>query len=397
MQLLSGNASAAAAVKDCNVKVVSAYPITPQSSVVEYISEMVQKKELDAVFVPVESEHSAITVCISASATGSRVFTASSANGLALMHEQLHWAAGARLPIVMCCVNRGMAAPWTIWNDQQDSISQRDTGWIQLYCEDNQEIYDTVIQAYKIAESAYIPVMVCYDGFILSHRGLPVTTEDKKKINDFLPDYKPLINIDPDNPRNILPVVMPDKRKDSSGNFQYGYMEFRKMLSDNLIETTTLIKKTGKLFKEYFGRSYGLFKTYKTDDSEHLIITMGSLGSEAVEAVDSLRSSGIAAGLLNIRCFRPFPAEEIAGVCDNKKNIIIFDKSVSYGYEGPIATETKSAIYSFGQYREKPSVLSVIAGLGGRNVAYKEIIETTLSFIQNKIQPNKIYWLNCSV
>ncbi len=181
VQIMTGNQAAALGAKLCNVEVVAAYPITPQSQLSEILSQYVESGELKAEYVRVEGEHSALTVCISASTVGARVFTATSANGLLYMHEQLHWAAGSRLPIVMCCVNRGVGAPWTIFNDQQDSLAQRDTGWMQIYCRNNQEILDTVIQAYRIAEAVYCPVMVCYDGFVLSHTMMPVDIPDRRR------------------------------------------------------------------------------------------------------------------------------------------------------------------------------------------------------------------------
>ena len=217
VQIMTGNQAAALGAKLCNVEVVAAYPITPQSQLAEILSQFVESGELRAEYVRVEGEHSALTVCISASTVGARVFTATSANGLLYMHEQLHWAAGSRLPIVMCCVNRGVGAPWTIFNDQQDSLAQRDTGWVQLYCRNNQEIIDTVIQAYRIAEAVYCPVMVCYDGFVLSHTMMPVDVPDAARVRDFLPPYRPHTILSPDDPRNLNPVLFPGQRRDKPG------------------------------------------------------------------------------------------------------------------------------------------------------------------------------------
>jgi len=214
---MTGNQAAAQGALLCNVQVVAAYPITPQSQLAEIMSQYIEGGRLRAEYVRVESEHSALTVCISASTVGARVFTATSANGLLYMHEQLHWAAGARLPIVMCCVNRGVGAPWTIFNDQQDSLSQRDTGWIQIYCRNNQEIIDTVIQAYRIAEKVYVPVMVCFDGFVLSHTMMPVEIPDAGKVRTFLPPYQPHTILSPEDPRNINPVLFPWRRENTEG------------------------------------------------------------------------------------------------------------------------------------------------------------------------------------
>ena len=231
VSVITGNEAAATAAKLARVQVIAAYPITPQSPVVEQLSAWVESGELPAEFVTVESEHSALTVCITASTVGARVFTATSANGLAYMTEQVWWAAGARLPIVMCVANRAMAAPWNVLNDQQDSMSVRDAGWIQLYCRDNQEILDTTLQAYRIAEQLHVPVMVCYDGFLLSHTVMPVELIDAETADAFLPPYTtPLTIVDPDDPRNIGPVTIADPRADADGVVRPGYMEIRQQL-----------------------------------------------------------------------------------------------------------------------------------------------------------------------
>ncbi|MBP7653954.1 pyruvate ferredoxin oxidoreductase [Candidatus Dependentiae bacterium] len=397
--LLTGNYAAAYAVKASGVQVVSAYPITPQSPVVETISEMVLKGELKSEFVPVESEHSAITVCISASAAGARVFTATSANGLMLMHEQLHWAAGSRVPIVMCCVNRGVSAPWTILNDQQDSISQRDTGWIQLYAEDNQEIYDTVIQAYRIAEQVYIPVMVCYDGFILSHSSMPVKIENTDKVSDFLPPYNPIIKLDSKSPRNVNPVVLADKRPDKKNIMHNGYMEFRNHLASDLINSIEVIEKTNIEFYNSFGRKYcnGLFKNYNVEDAEHFIVTIGSLGSECKESIDILNSKSFKTGLINIKSYRPFPSEQLVNALKNAKTVTVFEKDISYGFDGAVAGDLKSAFYVHSKNSNKPVIQSVVCGLGGRNVSYKDIADTVIKVISGKLDYKKPYWLNSDI
>ncbi len=245
-QIMTANQAAAHAAKLSGVQVVSAYPITPQSTVVETLMEFIHKGTLDAQFVTVESEHSAITVCISASAVGARVFTASCANGLALMHEQLHWAAGTRLPIVMAITNRAVAAPWNILNDQQDSISQRDTGWIQIYCRNNQEVMDTVIQAYRIAETVMLPVMVCYDGYVLSHTLMPVEIPDAESVKDFLPSYIPHTILDPENPKNINPVTLADPRENANGVLCHGYYELRYLMQEAELESSEVKKGVGK-------------------------------------------------------------------------------------------------------------------------------------------------------
>ena len=234
--VMTGNEAAATAAKLARVQVVAAYPITPQSPVVEQLSAWVESGELPAEFVAVESEHSALSVCIGASTVGARAFTATSANGLAYMTEQVWWAAGARLPIVMCVANRAMAAPWNVLNDQQDSMSVRDAGWVQLYCRDNQEILDTTVQAYRIAEKLHVPVMVCYDGFLLSHTMMPVEVPDAETVDSFLPPFTdPLQIVDPADPRNVGPVTMADPRADAGGATCHGYMEIRALHQQALL------------------------------------------------------------------------------------------------------------------------------------------------------------------
>jgi pyruvate/2-oxoacid:ferredoxin oxidoreductase alpha subunit len=217
IHILDGNQAAAVAAKMSRVQVVAAYPITPQTPLTEQLSQYVEDGRLKAEYVAVESEHSAMAVCTSASIVGARTFTATSSHGLAYMHEMLHWAAGARLPIVMACVNRAIGAPWNVLNDQQDSISQRDTGWIQIYCRNNQEILDTIIQAYRIAESVYVPVMVCYDGYILSHTEMPVELPDQADVDRYLPPYKPHTTLDPANPKNYNLVTFANPRAGVDG------------------------------------------------------------------------------------------------------------------------------------------------------------------------------------
>ncbi|MBS3731748.1 MAG: pyruvate ferredoxin oxidoreductase, partial [Desulfobacterales bacterium] len=250
----AGNVAAAMGVKLAGARVVAAYPITPQTPLTEKLSELVDAGEMDAQYIPVESEHSAMSVCIAAASTGARAFTATSANGLLYMNEQLHWAAGARLPIVMCVVNRGIGAPWTVWNDHQDAVSQRDTGWIQLFCCDHQQIIDTVIQAFRIAEAVRIPVMVCYDGYILSHTYMPFEIPDQADVDKFLPPFKPDWALDPSRPENLNTVTLPEVRPDVRGDTAPAYMEIRHNLQTDLRRAVDVVEDTDTRFKEVFGR-----------------------------------------------------------------------------------------------------------------------------------------------
>jgi pyruvate/2-oxoacid:ferredoxin oxidoreductase alpha subunit len=395
-RIITGNQAAALAARLCDVQVIAAYPITPQSQLAEMLSMYVESGQLRAEYVRVESEHSAMTVCISASTVGARVFTATSANGLLYMHEQLHWAAGSRLPIVMCCVNRGVGAPWSIFNDQQDSLAQRDTGWIQIYCRDNQEILDTVIQAYKIAETVYAPVMVCYDGFVLSHTMMPVVSPAQAAVRKFLPPYKPHTILDSENPMTINSVLLPNRRPNSEGVLCDGYMEMRCKLQSALDRTPETIREVSRQFAEAFGRDHGgMLWKYRTEDADVILTSMGSLAAEATVAADALREEGIKAGVVGIRVFRPFPKKDVIEAYRNAKAIILFEKSISYGYEGGLCSDLKAAFYGSGIHA---AIHDHVAGLGGRDVKARELVEAvkaSLARIQAGERELVTTWLNC--
>jgi pyruvate/2-oxoacid:ferredoxin oxidoreductase alpha subunit len=395
-RIITGNQAAALAARLCDVQVIAAYPITPQSQLAEMLSQYVESGQLRAEYVRVESEHSAMTVCISASTVGARVFTATSANGLLYMHEQLHWAAGSRLPIVMCCVNRGVGAPWSIFNDQQDSLAQRDTGWVQMYCRDNQEILDTVIQAYKIAETVYAPVMVCYDGFVLSHTMMPVVSLSPAAVRKFLPPYKPHTILDPTNPMTINSVLLPNRRPDSEGVLCDGYMEMRCKLQSALDKTPETIREVSRQFADAFGRDHGgMLWTHRTEDAEVILTSMGSLAAEATVAADALREEGIKAGVVGIRVYRPFPKKEVIEAYRRAKAIILFEKSISYGYEGGLCSDLKAAFYGSGI---NAAIHDHVAGLGGRDVKARELVEavkSSLARIKAGERELVTTWLNC--
>ncbi|MHB9097110.1 MAG: transketolase C-terminal domain-containing protein [Syntrophales bacterium] len=395
VQIMTGNTAAATGAKLCKVQVVSAYPITPSTSVTETIAKWVEKGELKAEYVRVESEHSVMTVCVSASTVGARVFTSTSSHGLLYMHEQLHWAAGSRLPIVLCCINRGVGAPWSIFNDQQDSIAQRDTGWIQIYCRDNQEILDSVIQAYRIAEQVYCPVMVCYDGFVLSHTMMPVDVPEADLVCRFLPPYKPHTILTPEDPRNINPVIFPWQRRDAEGILRDGYMDMRWKLQHALEGSREVIMNTCREYAELFGRDHGgLLWGYRTDDAEVLIAAMGSIATEATMAVDTLREEGIRAGVVGVRVYRPFPKDEIREALRRTPAIVVFEKNISYGYEGALSADIKASLYGAGI--DTP-VHNYIAGLGGRDVKARELVEATRASLAAIASGNREQqtWLNC--
>ncbi|MHA1291583.1 MAG: pyruvate ferredoxin oxidoreductase [Promethearchaeota archaeon] len=376
IKILTGNHAAAYAYLHARVGVISAYPITPQSPVVEKISEFIEKGKLKARFLMVESEHSAAAACCSASATGVRVGTATSSHGLMLMYEMLPWASGIRLPIVINLATRALGAPWSVWTDHQDFITVRDVGWIQFFCENNQEIYDTNLQAFRIAEDprVYLPVIVAYDGYILSHTMMPVQLEDQKNIDEFLPPLKHHINLyNTDDVKGVDPVTTPNVIKREEGTAP-GYFEFRYSLQKSLENSIDVIKEIHKKFAEKFGRSYGngLFKTYKAEDADIIIFAMGSVASQARLIVKTLRNENLKIGLVSLKLFRPFPAKELREFLKNKKNIIVFDRDIGYGYEGVLCYELKAALYGL---ENPPYIKGFIVGLGGRDINNKLIIE----------------------
>jgi pyruvate/2-oxoacid:ferredoxin oxidoreductase alpha subunit len=373
IRILDGNQAAAEGAKLSRIQVIAAYPITPQSPVTETLSQHVEGGALKAEYVAVESEHSALAVCTSASLVGARTFTASSSHGLAYMHEMLHWVAGTRLPVVLACVNRAIGAPWNVLNDQQDSISQRDTGWIQIYARNNQEILDSLIQAYRIAEAVFVPVMVCYDGYILSHTEMPVEVPSQDDVDRFLPQYRPHTVLNPDNPRNYNLVTLANPRVDAEGVLCHGYMEIRYLLQEALQDARETIISVGREFGEVFGRSYAsMFWEDRLDSADIVLVAMGSLAMEAVVAADELRAEGHRVGVLGLRVFRPFPKVELAKALGRSRLIVVFDKNVSYGTEGATCSEIKSALYGTGA---NAVVRNFIVGLGGRDVKARELAD----------------------
>jgi len=367
----TGNHIASYAAKAARVQVVAAYPITPQSPVVEQIAKFVEKGEMDAEYIRVESEHSAMAACIGAAAAGARTFTATSAQGLALMHEMLHWASGARLPIVMAVANRAMAAPWTIWADFSDSLSQRDTGWIQFYCASNQEIFDTVLQAYKLCEDRQVllPAMVCFEGFILSHTSMPVKIPDQEAIDDFLSPYDPGWVLDVDNPLSHSNMVFPE-----------WYMEFRYFIQEAMDNAKRLIPEIDKEYGRRFGFEYGgHIERYRCEDADLVLVSMGTIGSEARIAVDNLRKQGVKVGSARLRVFRPFPKEEIRRLVKGVQMITTIDRQISFGVEGPLFTEVKASIYG---EQDRPLAAGFIAGLGGRDVTLHDIEKIAMKSLE---------------
>jgi len=381
IKLLDGNRAAAEAARLCRVQVIAAYPITPQTPLTESLSEFVESGGLKAEYIAVESEHSALAVCVSASMAGARVFTATSAHGLAYMHEMLHWTAGARLPVVLACVNRAIGAPWNILNDQQDSLSQRDTGWIQLYARNNQEIVDLIIQAYKIAEKVFVPTMVCFDGYLLSHTEMPVELPSQEEVDGFLPPYRPHTALDPANPKNYNLVTLADPRVNAKGVLCHGYMELRYLLQESLQNATSVITEVGQEFTSLFDRDYSrLMWEDNLEDADIAIVAMGSLAMEAKVAASMLRQEGYKVGVLGLRVFRPFPKNTIIKTLKNIPLAVVFDKSISYGNEGIVCSEIKAALYG---HNTNTMVLNYIVGLGGRDVKARELVEVVKKSVRH--------------
>jgi pyruvate/2-oxoacid:ferredoxin oxidoreductase alpha subunit len=370
--VITGNHAASYGAKLARPEVVAAYPITPQTEVVEKLANMVADGELRAEFIKVESEHSAMAACIGAEAAGSRAFTATSSQGLALMHEMLHWAANARLPIVMVNINRAMAPPWTVWADQTDSLAQRDTGWLQFYCEDNQEILDTIIQAYKISEAVSLPSMVCLDAFFLSHTSEPVDIPSQADVDKFLPKFNPKYKLDIDNPRAFGGLVT-----------QEWYYELRYKIQEAMNRAKGLVAEVGKEYRKVFGRGYGLIEEYKAQDAEILLVVSGSMVSTAKDAVDILQDSKKRVGLVKIRSFRPFPNEELVRVLGGKKAAAVIDRNISFGNQGIFYTEIKAAVANL---KNRPKLHGFIAGLGGREVTVEDIIKIADDVLSGRAQ-----------
>ena len=362
LTVATGNKAVAAAVKELRPAVIAAYPITPQTEIVEQIAEYVTSGELDSRYIPVESEHSAMAACIGASATGSRTFTATSSQGLLYMHEMVNWAAGARLPIVMANVNRALAPGWNIWAEHTDAFQERDTGWLQVYVSTVQEAYDTTIMAFRIAEhqDVLLPVMVNLDGFLLSHSMQSLETFSP---GDFVPPIQLPHAIDTANPTGFGTLTGPDE-----------YFKFRWDIERSMRQSGGIIDETEREFAERFGRNYGVAEKYRYDDADIVVVAMGTLGKEAEVAVDILRKEGMKAGSLRIRWLRPFPILDLAG-----RDVIVIDREYSFGFGGVIAESLKA------KFRVDP--YSVIAGLGGQEVTYDDIA----GFIRDR-KPGEEHW-----
>ncbi len=368
------------AAKQANVDVVAAYPITPQTHIVEHLAELVANGELDAAYIPVESEHSAMSACLGSAAVGARTFTATAGQGLELMHEVLYVASSMRLPMVIAVANRALSAPLSVWGDHSDVMAVRDTGWIQLFTENGQEVVDNVFCAFRIAEDqkVLLPVMIHLDGFHLSHVIEPILFPEQDKVDKFLPPNQYPLALHPDKPVTMgdfgPPVI---------------YSEAKWAQEVNLRASKEVILQTWKEFGKAFGRHYLPVEPYHSEDAKVLLLTMGSFSETAMTAIDKMRESGRDVGLVRLRLWRPFPFEEIRRAVQNAETLIVLDRALSFGGPGgPVCSEVKAALYG---EAKKPKIVSFVGGLGGRDITpagFEQIINKGIE-ISEKGSPNE--------
>jgi pyruvate ferredoxin oxidoreductase alpha subunit len=395
---LNGDEAVALAVKQSDVDVIAAYPITPQTIIVEKLSEYVANNEIETEYVCTESEHSAMAACLAASATGTRVFTATASAGLALMHEMLFVTSGCRAPVVMAVANRALSAPLNIHGDHSDAMAERDSGWIQIYAENAQEVYDSVIQAFRIAEhlDVQLPVMVGLDGFTLSHTLENVQTLSDETVKDFVKTRQfPMVlthegktvpfKLDPDTPLTIGPVALPNY-----------YFEFKRQQEEAMKNAMTVIQQIHDEYAQLTGRAYGdgLLEQYKLGDVEIAVICVGSTAGTAKAVIDELRNSGVKAGLLRIRTYRPFPAEAIVKALRKAKAVAVMDRSMSFGGRGgAVFHEVRHALYDSAT---RPYVVNYIYGLGGRDtspIQIKKIFDDLQKILQTKHVEDLVHYI----
>ncbi len=356
-KVMTGNEAQAWGAKLSRAQVIAAYPITPQTSVVEKLSDFIAEGELQAKYLTVESEHSAMQACISASLAGARTYTATSSQGLLLMHELLHWASGQRTPVVMGVINRAVGPPWNIWADHTDSMAQRDTNWIQVYCENNQEVLDMVIQAYRIGEDPEValPVMIMEDAFYLSHTSEPVDIPHQTLVDSILPSFHPKHVLDVDEPLGFNVLAGPDL-----------YEEFRYQLAGAMQTAARTVPEVEREFERTFGRAWGgLVERYRCEDADVVLVASGTAVSTGRVAVDELRDSGVRAGLAKVRFFRPFPRDDLRLLAQEVGSIAVLDRCYTGTYGGPLYTEVSGAL---GGLPYSPKVRGAYAGIGGRDL-----------------------------
>lgn len=364
----------------CRAQLVAAYPITPQTPIYEKLSDWEAADELGGVMMRMESEHSAMAACLAASLTGVRTFTATSSQGLALMHEMLHLASGSRVPVVMACVNRTLAIPWAFWSDQTDTLSQRDTGWIQIYCEDNQESLDSVIQAYRIAETILLPCMVVLEANFISHFMEPVDVPSREQVDAFVPPVNIPRRFDVDNPGFVAGVVS-----------QAQYRDFRRLSQEAMEASLNVIEDVDDQFREHFGRGYGLVDSVHVEDAELVLVTTATITSTARLAIARLREQGRRIGLVKIRVFRPFPTVKLRGLLDRVPKIAVIDRNISLGREGIFCSELKAAMANSPQ---EHTIQGYLAGIGGTDVTPDTIEKIVLHALELQEATDGPIWMS---
>ncbi len=389
-KIMTGNVAAAWGARLSRAEVIAAYPITPQTIIVEKLAQFVSDGELKAEYLHVESEHSAMAACIAASQTGARTFTATSSQGLLLMHELLHWASGARTPVVMANVNRALAPPWNVWVEHTDMMSQRDTGWIQFYAESNQEVLDTIIMSYRLCEDKDIqlPAMIGLDAFYLSHTSEIVDIPDQELVDKFLPQYESSYPLDVDNPLSIGSLSMPHQ----------WYPEFRYKIHEAMKRVIPKLNQIEEEFYKKFGRKYtGALELYNTKDAEVVLIVSGAAAGTVKETVDILKKKGLKVGLIRLRIFRPFPSEELNKALSKASFVGVIDRSFSFGHEGAIFSELKASLYGT---KNSPLIKNYILGIGGRDITtdtISRVYDNCFTCLKNNKIDTPIEWVDIKV
>ncbi len=378
-KFITGNHAVAEAVRLCRTQLVAAYPITPQTPIYEKLSEWEATQQLGGTMMRMESEHSAMAACLSASLTGVRTFTATSSQGIALMHEMLHFTSGCRAPVVMACVNRTLAVPWAFWSDQTDSLAQRDTGWMQIYCEDNQEALDSVIQAFRIAEKVLLPCMVVLEAHFISHFMEPVDVPDQGLVDGFLPPVHIPNRFDIENPGFVAPVVT-----------QSQYRTFRRRGQQAMEYALNAIEDVDEEFGKTFGRRYGLVEAECVEGADLVLVTTATITSTARVALARMREKGLRIGLVKIRVFRPFPTVALRAILDGASRIAVIERNLSLGREGIFCSELKSALVNEpGEHH----IQGYLAGIGGTDVDPELIERIVLDALERKEPTDGPVWM----
>lgn len=379
--VITGNFAVAEAVNAARAQVIAAYPITPQTGIVERLAELCSEGRLVAEYVKVESEHSALATLVGAASVGARTFSATSSHGLAYMHEMLHWASGARLPIVLANVNRALGPGWNIWADQTDSLSQRDTGWLQVYCASSQEAHDSVLIAYRVAEQIMLPVMIVLEAFVLSHTSEIVDLCEPPLADQYLPPPRFKRYLDLQDPRYVGQVMRPR-------HFQL----HRQAMQQAMDEAFTVWPRAEAEFKNIFGRRYGIIEGYRAQDADLVVVSSGTISSTAQVVVDQCRQAGGKVGLLRLRLFRPFPGKLLRRALRRAAKVVVLDRNISIGRGGIFAEEIRAAM-SEGNHENQPQVFGYVLGLGGMDVTPEHITQAIAHAQSRKVCQEPVYWI----